>query len=65
MNPQQHYESRRAHFEGCVSEETRRADRISDFRLGVFVLGIAVVLAAWWGYLDWLGWPRQWRDSWG
>lgn len=54
MNPQQHYDSRLSHFEGRVAEESRRADRVSDMRLGVFVLGIGVVLAAWWGYLDWL-----------
>jgi hypothetical protein len=33
---------------------TRRADRIADARLAVFVAGLAVGAAAWWGYVPWL-----------
>jgi hypothetical protein len=55
MTPQVHYESRLAHFEDIVRHEERRTGRIADLRLGVFAVGLALALAAWWGHAAW-GW---------
>lgn len=55
MTPQAHYESRLVHFEEIARNEERRTGRIADLRLGVFMLGLVLALAAWWGHVGW-GW---------
>lgn len=55
MTPQAHYENRLAYFEDLAQREEQRTGRIADLRLGVFALGLALALAAWWGYMAW-GW---------
>ena len=48
------YAARSAWFGEQADAMTLRADRIADARLAVFVAGLAVGAAAWWGYVPWL-----------